>query len=92
MITKFKIFESEDSIWSEIYSDFIDYDEIYIDAYKADRDEGRTIAKIDILRGNVIYIDRRAKTDSFAQEVIKDAINDITEEQRIEIKTRKYNI
>jgi hypothetical protein len=89
MITNFKIFES---IWSDIYSDFIDDDEIYIDAYKVNSMEGRTIARIDILTGKVTYLDKRAKTDKFAQEAIQDAIDNITEEQRLEIRARKYNI
>jgi hypothetical protein len=63
------------SIWGEIRNDFIDDDGIaHIDAYLTDDDmeEGKVIAKVNTLTGTVEYIDPRAETDDYAQEMIKD--------------------
>jgi len=95
MITKFKIFESNESIWSEITSNFEDEDDhvIYIDAYKTHTSEiARVIATINIKTGEVTYKDKRAKTDSYAQEVIQEVIADILPERRRDIEIEKYNL
>ncbi len=67
----------EESIWSEIKADHFDEFErkTCVDAWVSDDDweEGKVIAKIDT-NGNVEYLDERAKTDSYAQEVISNAI------------------
>jgi hypothetical protein len=61
-------------IWAEIKNDFEDDGEIYIDAWKTedDNEDGRVIAKVKA-NGDVEYIDERAKTDMYAQEMIKEA-------------------
>jgi len=63
------------SIWGEIRNDFIDDDGIaHIDAWLTadDNEEGKVIAKVDTFTGTVEYIDPRAETDEYAQEMIKD--------------------
>lgn len=64
-------------IWSEVHNDFEDEGIVYIDGYTtADPDEnGGVIATIDLKTNTVTYIDPRAKTDSLAQEVINDVLN-----------------
>ena len=65
------------SIWSELRSDFEDDDIIYIDAWLSedDMEDGKTIAKVNVLTGEVDYLDNRAKKNKEAQELIKEAIN-----------------
>jgi hypothetical protein len=63
------------SIWGEIRNDFIDDDGIvHIDGFLTDDDneEGRVIAKVNSLTGTIEYLDERAETDNYAQEMIKD--------------------
>ena len=63
------------SIWGEIRNDFIDDDGIaHIDAWLTadDNEEGKVIAKVCTLTGSVEYLDPRAETDEYAQEMIKD--------------------
>lgn len=66
------------SKWKEIKNSFIDEDEnvVCIDAWKTndENEEGKVIAKVDITTKEVTYLDESAKTDRYAQEVIKDAI------------------
>jgi hypothetical protein len=72
---RWKTYETQ-SNWSEIHDDFEDEGFVHIDAWtSADDDEqGNVIAKINVLTKEVIYIDERAKTDCFAQEVIQDKL------------------
>lgn len=69
------------SKWSEIRNDFVceDSHKIYIDAWTTDNDseEGTVIARIDIDTGSIEYFDEDAKTDDYAQEVIKETINEL---------------
>lgn len=67
---------NSDTIWSEIRSDFEDEGFINIDAWVSeDPDEsGSVIAKINVQTKEVTYIDKRAKTNRFAQEVIQERI------------------
>jgi hypothetical protein len=69
------------SIWSEIRNDFLDEDEgkFYIDAYLTDDDneEGKVIAKVNINTLEVEYLDDRARTDSYAQEMINEILEDL---------------
>lgn len=63
------------SIWGEIRNDFIDDDGIaHIDAFLTadDNEEGKVIAKVNTLTGTIEYLDARAETDDYAQEMIKD--------------------
>lgn len=65
------------NIWSEIRNDFIDNDIVHIDAWvnSDDNEEGKVIAKVNLNTNIVIYIDDRAKTDTYAQEMINEIIN-----------------
>lgn len=61
------------SIWNEIKNTFFNEEEqkVYIDGYLTDDDseEGKVIAKINS-NTNVEYLDKRAETDEYAQEII----------------------
>ena len=63
-----------ENIWGEIRWDYVG-DFICIDAWLTDDDmeEGKVIAKIDLVTGEVTYNDDRAKTDVYAQELIQEA-------------------
>lgn len=67
------------SNWSEIHDDFEDEGFIYVDAWTtADDDEaGNIIAKINVQTKEVIYLDERARTDEFAQEVIQERLKSL---------------
>ena len=62
-----------ENIWGEIRWDYLD-DIISIDAWLTDDDmeEGKVIAEIEA-DGEIIYKDERARTDSYAQELIQEA-------------------
>jgi hypothetical protein len=64
------------SIWKEIKSVHFDEEEQkwFVDAWLTDKDteEGKVIAKVD-LQCTVEYIDTRAKTDTYTQEIIEAA-------------------
>jgi len=67
------------SIWGEIRNEFEDDDGIVcIDAYLTDDDneEGKVIAKVNTVTLEVEYLDDRAKTDSYAQEMIQEILDD----------------
>jgi hypothetical protein len=72
------------SIWSEIRNDFEDDFQLHIDAWTTpdDNEEGKVIAKINTITKEVTYLDERAKTDQYAQTMIKEAICDLKYEQR----------
>jgi hypothetical protein len=65
------------SPWSEIHNDFEDEGIIHIDAWTTadDNEGGSVIAKINTQTKEVQYVDERAKTDSFAQEAIKEVLD-----------------
>ena len=67
------------SIWSEIRNNYCNDDtkEVYIDAFLTDYslEEGTVIAKISLETMKVEYLDEDAKTDSYAQEIIKETID-----------------
>lgn len=67
---------SNENIWGEIRNDFQDDDIIYIDAFLTDDDneEGKVIAKVNVRTTEIEYLDDRARTDSYAQEMIIDAL------------------
>ena len=69
------------SKWTEIRNTFHNEldDYIYIDAWKTicDNEEGEVIAKINCKTKVVEYLNDDAKTDSYAQEVIKETLNSI---------------
>ena len=73
-------------IWSELRNNFYDEEEgfIHIDGWlTGDDDEGGlTIAKIDVLTKEVIYIDERAKTDSNVIEIINETILELTDDHK----------
>lgn len=62
------------SIWGEIRNDFEDGDIVYIDAFLTadDNEEGKVIAKVNVRTKEVEYLDDRARTDSYAQEMINE--------------------
>ena len=72
--------EEAKSKWKEIRADFFDEEEkkLYIDGWKTgkDEEEGKVLAKVDE-NGNVEYLDSKAETDSYAQEVINSAVQEI---------------
>jgi hypothetical protein len=73
-----KLHLTKESIWGEIRNDFEDDEGIvHIDAWLTDDDmEGGTvIAKVNTQTKEVEYLDDRAKTDPYAQEMIQDVLN-----------------
>ncbi len=70
-----------DSKWLEVRCTH--YDEYeqkhFVDAWETinDNEEGKVIAKIDP-QGNIEYLDDAAETDLYAQEIIAEAINEMT--------------
>lgn len=72
---------SEKSKWMEIRNNFVDEKEnkVYIDAWQTydENEEGTVIAKIDIDTNNVEYLDDDARTDCYAQAIIKETSNGI---------------
>jgi len=67
---------NDEHIWGEIRDTYEDDDKIYIDAWVSadDNEEGKTIAKVDKVAKNVVYLDDRAKTNKYAQEVIQECL------------------
>ena len=72
--------ENTMSKWSDIRCDFFDEEEekYFVDAWRTDDDneEGTVIAKLDLADGTVEYLDEDAKTDEYAQEVIKEMLEE----------------
>lgn len=72
------------SIWSEVKADFTDEETgiTSVDAYLTDDENegGTVIATIDD-KGNVTYNDVRAKGDTYAQEIIQEAMRKIEDER-----------
>ena len=68
------------SKWTEIRCDFYDNEEEkwFVDAWLTDDDneEGTVIAKIDLGNKTVEYLDVDARYDEYAQEVIKEMLED----------------
>ena len=66
------------SKWKDIRCDFFDENEekYMVDAWEtnSDNEEGTVIAKLDLADGTVEYIDEVAKTDEYAQTVIKEML------------------
>jgi len=62
------------SIWGEIRNDCEDGDTVYIDAWLTadDNEEGKVIARVNVRTKEVEYLDDRARTDSYAQEMIQE--------------------
>jgi hypothetical protein len=65
-------------IWSEIRNDFESDGIVFIDAWVTNdaNEAGKTIAKIDKTTKKVEYIDKRAITDTYAQEIINQTLYD----------------
>jgi len=83
-----------ENVWNHIDNQYEEEYKIYIDAWHTDDDDedGHSIATIDIATDKVTYYDDRAKTDKYAQEMIKDAIDNIDPDIKIEAQANKYNI
>ena len=73
-----------ESIWTEIRNDFEDNFKLHIDGWETtdDNENGKVIAKINTLTKKVKYVDKRARTDKYAQSVINETIENLIEEQR----------
>lgn len=71
------------SKWAEIRNDFVceDSNKVYIDAWltEDDNEEGTVIARIDMDTKNIEYFDDNARTDDYAQEVIRETIAELSE-------------
>lgn len=82
--------------WSEIRCDYLceDRDDRFwrVDAWKTDDDneEGKVIAYIDDLTLRVLYIDPVARTDEYAQEVIRDRIEELREEKSVSDRVHEW--
>ena len=70
--------EAKTSKWSEIRCNYFDEEEekYIVDAWKTcdDNEEGLAIAKIDLADKTVVYLDEDAKTDEYAQAVIREML------------------
>ena len=68
------------SKWSDIRWDFFNEEEekYFVDAWRTDNDneEGTVIAKLDLANETVEYLDEDAKTDEYAQAVIKEMLEE----------------
>ena len=68
------------SKWSDIRCDFFNEEEekYFVDAWRTDNDneEGTVIAKLDLANETVEYLDEDAKTDEYAQAVIKEMLEE----------------
>ena len=66
--------------YGEIRTNYNDETHIYVDAWFTtnDNEEGTIIAKINMTDKSVIYLDDDAKTDPYAQEIIKTLIAELT--------------
>ena len=77
------VFKNE-NIWAEIKADHTDEETgiTYVDAWTSpdDDEDGCVIATIDD-KGFTTYIDERAKTDKYAQEIIQEAMIRIDDER-----------
>jgi hypothetical protein len=69
------------SKYAEIRNDFYDDKEhkVYIDAWftEDDSEEGVVIAKVNYRTKEVEYLDNDARTDEYAQEIIKETLKEI---------------
>lgn len=69
------------SKWAEIRNDFVceDSHKVYIDAWITDDDneEGVVIARIDMNTKNIEYFDDDARSDDYAQQIIKEVIAEL---------------
>lgn len=82
------------SKWVEIRNNFEEEGKIYIDAWKtcSDDEEGKVIAKVDRKTKEVEYLDETAKTDSYAQSIIKETIIAINEEEINIVKAKSITL
>ena len=69
------------SKWREIRNDYCDEEEgkVYIDAWETSsgNEEGKVIAKVDYKTKEVEYLNETARTDSYAQEIINEVLEEI---------------
>lgn len=73
---KFNTNVQPENIWGEIRNDFEDEGIVHIDAFLTsdDNEEGKVIAKVNVRTSEVEYIDDRARTDKYAQEMIQELL------------------
>lgn len=67
---------NQTNIWGEIRSNFENEGIINIDAWltEDENEEGNVIAKVNTKTLEVEYLDDRAKTDNYAQEMINEVL------------------
>lgn len=67
------------SKWLEIRAEHYEDGKLFIDAWQTDDDteEGSVIAKIDINTKEIVYLDKDAKIDEYAQEIISSSLIDL---------------
>lgn len=74
-------------VWAEIKNDFEDEDIIFIDAWETNSgsEVGTVIAKVYSVSGeaHVQYLDERARTDVYAQEIIQESVRQITNQEAV---------
>ena len=65
------------SIWKEIRNDFMDNNIVHIDGWMTEdeNENGNVIAKVNTINNSVEYLDERAKTDEYAQEIINETLS-----------------
>jgi hypothetical protein len=71
------VFPGVENIWGEIRTDFEDEGIVRVDAWTTDDDneEGKVIAKINVVTKDVEYLDERARINNYAQEAIKEVLD-----------------
>ena len=73
--------------WDEITCNYVDDDEFcYIDAWKNKEEQGETVAWVDMLSGRVIYRCPEARTNTLAQEAIKEIVDKVKKEHPYSVK------
>jgi hypothetical protein len=76
--------KEKQNIWSEVKADHTDEETgiTSVDAFltEDENEGGNVIATIDDF-GNVTYLDERAKTDEYAQEIIQEKIREIEDDR-----------
>lgn len=68
--------------YTEVRSNFMDNNEIYIDAWKTDDDneEGSTVARIDTEYGHLIWVNPQARFSRQVQEVVDEVLAEVEKE------------
>lgn len=78
ILSNIKLYK-KDTIYSEIRTSYEEGKYVYVDAWFSDNDneEGLVIARINVNNLKVIYNDKRAIKDSYAQRIIKETLKEL---------------